>query len=167
MTNATTSLKGRSELGVAAFLFVVGAVVLWNGATMTAPFSHTDPVGPRAFPFIIGGLLVVVAVLLAIDVWRGGHGEAEDGEDVDLASGTDWKTLLPLVGAFVLNILLIDTLGWVISGSILFFSSVWALGGRSYIRMAIISIVLALVSFYGFYLGLGIKLPAGLLGGIL
>lgn len=167
MTNATTSLKGRSELGVAAFLLIVGAVVLWNGATMSAPFSHTDPVGPRAFPFIIGGMLVLVAVLLAVDVMRGGHGEAEDGEDVDLESGTDWKTLIPLVGAFVLNILIIDTVGWVISGAIMFFASVWALGGRSYIRMAIISIVLALASFYGFYLGLGIKLPAGPLEGIL
>lgn len=167
MTNATTSLKGRSELGVAAFLLVVGGVVLWNGATMSAPFSHADPVGPRAFPFIIGGMLVVVAVLLAIDVLRGGRGEAEDGEDVDLESGTDWKTILPLVGAFILNILIIDTVGWVISGSIMFFLSVWALGGRSYIRMAIISILLALASFYGFYSGLGIKLPAGPLEGIL
>ena len=44
---------------------------------------------------------------------RGGHGEAEEGEDVDLTAPTEWRVVLPLVGAFVANILLIDRLGWV------------------------------------------------------
>jgi putative tricarboxylic transport membrane protein len=35
------------------------------------------------------------------------------------------------------------------------------------VRDGIISIALAVATFYGFYLGLGIPLPAGLLKGIL
>jgi putative tricarboxylic transport membrane protein len=49
----------------------------------------------------------------------------------------------------------------------MFFASVWALGSRRYIRDALISVALSLSTFYGFYLGLGIKLPAGLLEGVL
>ena len=99
---------------------------------------------------------------------RGGHGEAEEGEDVDLSAPTDWRTVLPLVGAFVANILLIDWLGWVdlrrrcCSGA-----CAWALGSRH------TSVTLASRSrcrwstFYGFYVGLGIPLPAGILEGML
>ena len=44
---------------------------------------------------------------------------------------------------------------------------VLALGGRRYVLTFLISLLLAVGSFYGFYLGLGIKLPAGILEGVL
>ncbi|MDR6507477.1 tripartite tricarboxylate transporter TctB family protein [Arthrobacter oryzae] len=160
-------LKGRSELGVALLLGAAGALVIADAARIVTPYSQSDPVGPKTLPFIVGGLLLVCAVLLAVNVIRGGQGEAEGGEDVDLTHPADWKTVLPLVGAFVANILLIDWAGWVISGTILFWGSVWALGGRRYIRDGLISVAMSLLTFYGFYLGLGIALPAGLLEGIL
>ena len=160
-------LKGRSELGVALLLGAAGALVIADAARIVTPYSQSDPVGPKTLPFIVGGLLLVCAVLLAVNVLRGGQGEAEGGEDVDLTHPADWKTVLPLVGAFIANILLIDWAGWVISGTVLFWGSVWALGGRNYIRDGLISVALSILTFYGFYLGLGINLPAGLLEGIL
>jgi len=54
------------------------------------------------------------------DVARGGHGEPEAGEDVDLSGGADWRTVALLVAVFVANALLIERLGWVISGGLLF-----------------------------------------------
>jgi putative tricarboxylic transport membrane protein len=160
-------LKGRAELGVVLLLGVAGAVVIADAARIVTPYSKSDPVGPKTLPFIVGGMLVVCAVMLAINVLRGGRGEAEGGEDVDLTHPADWKTVLPLAGAFIANILLIDWAGWVISGTVLFWGSVWALGSRHYIRDGLISAALSLITFYGFYLGLGIALPAGLLEGIL
>jgi putative tricarboxylic transport membrane protein len=160
-------LKGRSELGVALLLGAAGALVIADAARIVTPYSQSDPVGPKTLPFIVGALLLVCAVLLAVNVIRGGQGEAEGGEDVDLTHPADWKTVLPLVAAFIANILLIDWAGWVISGTVLFWGSVWALGGRNYIRDGLISLALSLLTFYGFYLGLGINLPAGLLEGIL
>lgn len=160
-------LKGRSELGVVLLLGAAGALVIADAARIVTPYSQSDPVGPKTLPFIVGGLLLVCAVFLAINVLRGGQGEAEGGEDVDLTHPADWKTVLPLMGAFIANILLIDWAGWVISGTILFWGSVWALGGRNYIRDGLISVAMSLLTFYGFYLGLGINLPAGLLEGIL
>jgi putative tricarboxylic transport membrane protein len=160
-------LKGRAELGVALLLGAAGALVIWDAARISTPYSQSDPVGPKTLPFIVGAMLLVCAVLLAVNVLRGGQGEAEGGEDVDLTHPADWKTVLPLAGAFILNILLIDWAGWVISGTVLFWGSVLALGSRHYIRDGLISVALSLLTFYGFYLGLGIALPAGLLEGIL
>ncbi|MFP5313010.1 MAG: tripartite tricarboxylate transporter TctB family protein [Actinomycetes bacterium] len=167
MTSLTTGLKGRSELGVALLLGAAGVVVFLDANGLVTPYSQSDPVGPKTVPFIVAGMLVVCGVLLAVNVLRGGRGEAEGGEDVDLTHPADWKTILPLAGAFILNILLIDWAGWVISGTVLFWGSVLALGSRRYVRDALISVALSLLTFYGFYLGLGIALPAGLLEGIL
>ena len=167
MTSLTTGLKGRSELGVALLLGAAGVMVFLDANGLVTPYSKSDPVGPKTVPFIVAGMLVVCAVLLAINVLRGGKGEAEGGEDVDLDHPADWKTILPLAGAFIANILLIDWAGWVISGTILFWGSVLALGSRRYVRDGLISVALSLLTFYGFYLGLGIALPAGLLEGIL
>lgn len=167
MTSLSSRLKGRSELGIAALLGAPGALVLIDAARLVTPYSQSDPVGPKTVPIIVGALLLVSAVLLAVNVLRGGHGEAEAGEDIDLNHPSDWKTVLPLAGAFIANILLIDWAGWVISGTVLFWGSVWALGSRHYVRDGLISLALSLLTFYGFYLGLGIGLPAGLLEGIL
>ncbi len=160
-------LTGRSELGVALLLGVVGLVVLVDAARLDVPYSQSDPVGPRTLPFIVAGLLLVCAVSLAINVLRGGHGQAEEGEDVDLTAPTEWRVVVPLVGVVIANVVLIDTLGWVISGALLFFGSSWALGSRHLVRDSVISLALSVGTFYGFYLGLGILLPSGILEGVL
>lgn len=159
--------RDHAELGFAALLGVAGVAVLVDALTLHAPYSQADPVGPRTLPFIVAGLLLVCAAVLAVDVLRGGHGEAEGGEDVELGGPMDWRVVLTLVGVLVANMLLVDRLGWVLSGTMLFWGCVWALGGRTYVRDGIISFLLALGTFYGFYVGLGIYLPAGVLEGIL
>jgi putative tricarboxylic transport membrane protein len=161
------ALRGRSELGVAALLAVVGVVVALDASRLDAGTAQVGPIGPKVVPLLVAALCVVCAVLLAVDVLRGGQGELEGGEDVDLGHSSDWRTLLLLVAAFVANIALIDRAGWVVSGTVLFWGSVYALGSRHYVRDGVIAVVLSLVTFYGFYVGLGIALPAGVLQGVL
>jgi putative tricarboxylic transport membrane protein len=162
-----TREQGRSEYGVALFLGVVGLVVISSAALLPDSRIARGPVGPEAVPLVVGGLLVVVSVVLAFDVYRGGRGEPEGGEDVDLAGGTDWRTVGLLAVAFVANALLIEPLGWPISGAILFWGSAFALGSRHYVRDAVIAIVLGVGSWYLFVLGLNTSLPVGILKGIL
>jgi len=167
VTSIAQRLRGRSELGMAALLGVVGGVVLWDATRLHRTYAKADVVGPRTLPFLVGGLLLVCAVLLAVDVLRGGHGEAEGGEDIDLTHPTEWRVVVPLLAVFLANVLLIDRLGWVLSGTLLFWGTAWALGSRSYVRDALVSVAISLVTFYAFYSGLGIHLPAGLLDGVL
>jgi putative tricarboxylic transport membrane protein len=167
VSTAGIRAPGRSELGVALLLLGIGAVVLVNAATLSTNIAQRGPVGPKAVPFVVGALLVLVAVLLARDVLRGGRGEPEGGEDVDLTGGSDWRTVLMLAGAFLANAALIETLGWPVSGAVLFLGSAYALGSRHYVRDAVISVVLSVGTWYLFVLGLGITLPVGILKGIL
>jgi putative tricarboxylic transport membrane protein len=166
-SEATAKGQDRSELGVALFLLALGVLVLVDAAGIPETAGQTGAVGPKAVPYVLGGALVLLSIFLAIDVLRGGRGEQEMGEDVDLSRGTDWRTVLILVGAFLANVVLIERLGWAISGAILFFGTAFALGSRHFIRDALIAIALSVGSWYLFALGLGIELPVGVLKGIL
>jgi putative tricarboxylic transport membrane protein len=152
---------------VVLLLAALGVLVLVDAARMPVSFTQRGPVGPTAVPVLIGLLLLVTAVLLAIDVARGGRGEQEAGEDVDLSHGSDWPTILLLGAAFLANILLIERVGWPVSGAVLFFGCAYALGSRRVVRDVILACVLSVGSWYLFAEGLGIGLPVGVLKGIL
>ena len=160
-------VKDRAQYVLCAGLALLGGLLLFDASRIGSATTSNDPVGPRAVPIVLGVALLVVAVLYAVDVARGGRGEEEEGEDVDLHHPADWKTLGLLAFFFLLNALLIDRLGWVISGSILFWGSAFALGNRHHVRGLAVAIALSLITFYAFAIGLGVNLPAGILQGIL
>ena len=159
--------QGRSEYVAALFLGAVGVAVIVDALSLAHSVTARGPVGPRVVPLVVGGLLVVTSVLIARDVWRGGHGEPEGGEDIEPGTPSDWRTIALLVAAFVANALLIEPLGWPISGAILFWGAAFALGSRHYIRDLAISLVLSIGSWYLFVLVLDVSLPVGVLKGIL
>lgn len=159
--------QGRSEYGVALFLGALGTLVIVQAILLPESRIARGPVGPGTIPIVVGGLLVVVAVVLAMDVFRGGRGEPEGGEDVELTGSSDWRTVFLLAAAFVANALLIEPLGWPFSGAILFWGSAFALGSRHYVRDAVIALVLSFGSWYLFAFGLDVILPVGILKGIL
>ena len=160
-------LRGRSELGVSVLLAALGAVVLVDASRIPTDFTQRGPVGPAAVPVVVGMALLVIAVLLARDVLRGGHGESETGEDIDLSHPSDWRTVLLLVGAFLANVVLIERVGFPISGAVLFWGAAYALGSRHFLRDPLIAVVLSVVTYLVFSRGLGIGLPAGVLEGVI
>ena len=155
------------EYGVSAALLGLGVLVLFETAQISAAVGVRGPIGPKAFPTVIGVGLLVVAVLHALDVLRGGHGEAEAGEDIELGAPADWKTVGLLVAAFVANIVLIEPLGWPLSGSVLFWGGAFALGSRTPLRDLPIALVMGFGSYYLFAHMLGLSLPAGPLEGVI
>lgn len=154
----------RSQYLLAAALLVVGVYTIIDARGLNVGFG--DPVGPRVFPYLIGAGMIVLAVLLAIATARGDVAQAEAGEDIDLTTPPDWLTVGKLVGIFVLNLLLVNVLGWAITGALLFAGSAWALGSRTPLRDVLVGAVLAVGGWYFFY-ALGVPLTPGILDGIL
>lgn len=152
---------------VVAVLLLVGGFLVYTGLTLDEGFAKVDPVGPKFFPLIVGVAALVLAVVLAVAIPRGSKGEADAGEDIDPEAPGDWRTVGLLIALFVAMILLVNLLGWVIMSALFFAGAATILGSRHYVRNLVIGVVLALASFYAFYSGLGIPLPAGILDGIL
>lgn len=158
--------RGRAELGLAALVLALGVVVLVGAATTPVPAS-ANVVGPRFFPVVVGVVLVVVAGWLTLDVLRGGHGEAEGGEDVDLSRRSDWRTLALVGAAFVAHLLLLRPAGWLIAGAVLFFGVAFAFGSRRWARDLAIAVVFATAVYLLFGRVLGVTLPTGILTGVI
>ena len=155
----------RAQYGLAVVLALVGVYTIIDARGLNVGFG--DPIGPRVFPYVIGSVMVLLAVLLAVATSRGDVPQAEEGEDVDLTSPPDWLTVAKLVAILVLNLLLVNVLGWAITGALLFAGCAWALGSRTLARDLLVGAVLAVGSWYFFYVGLGVPLSPGILDGIL
>lgn len=166
ITPATEPVRqDRAQYGLAGFLALLGGYTLYDATTLNVGFA--DPVGPRVFPYVTGAVLLLLAVLLAVATARGSRPESDEGEDIDLDTPADWVTVGKLVGVLVFTIATIGVLGWAISGGLLFAGAAWALGSTTLVRDVLVGFLMSVVSWYGFYVGLGIPLSPGLLDGIL
>ncbi len=155
-----------AQYGLAAFVAAVGAYVIYDASGLEPAFSD-QPVQPSAFPYVIGAALVLLAALLGVATFRGDRPQAEEGEDVDLSQQADWPTVAMLGGVFAANIALIGVLGWAVTGAFLFAGSAWVLGSRRPVLNLAIGALLSVGTWYGFYVGLGVPIPAGILDGVL
>jgi putative tricarboxylic transport membrane protein len=162
-----TEKPDYAQYVVVAVLAVVGVFLIYTSLTLPEGFAKVDPVGPSFFPMVIGVAAVALAVVLAVAIPRGSRGEADAGEDIDPDMPSDWRTVGLLIALFVAMILLVNPLGWAITSALFFAGAATVLGSKHYVRNIAIGVVLALASFYAFYSGLGIPLPAGILDGIL
>lgn len=129
--------------------------------------SGNAAISPAAVPTVVGVALVVLGAFLAVATARGDLPHEEEGEDIDLTGGIDWRTMAMLLGVIVANVALIDLLGWAITGAMLFAGCAVALGSRTWIRDIAIGTVLSVGSWYLFTVGLGVPLPAAILDGVL
>src|SRR6185437_11459617 len=74
----------RAQYGMCAGLAALGVLLLVDASRLSTVQSN-DALGPKPVPMVLGCLLLLVSVFYAIDIWRGGVGAAEEGEDVDLS----------------------------------------------------------------------------------
>ncbi|MFD0202407.1 MULTISPECIES: tripartite tricarboxylate transporter TctB family protein [Saccharothrix] len=164
-TVAAGSVSAKVEECVFGALVVGLGVFTLVDATTIATRGALGAVGPRAFPYAVGVLLVVTGVAAIVAALRGRLGPAEDAEDVDPAVRTDWVTVVKLVAVLVAHLVLIEVAGWPVAAAVLFFGAAWTLGAVWW-KALVVAVVLALVVQVLFASGLGLSLPAGVLEGV-
>jgi len=157
---------GGGELFAALGLAAVGVFVLVDTSTITVP-QGSSSVGPRFFPYVIGGALVLVGLALAVAVARGDCGAVEEGEDIDTSRPADWRTLGMIAGTFAAYVVLVQPLGYLLSTILLFAGTSWALGARGWRKLVLISVLVPFAAFMLFTRGLGIYLPNGVLAAVI
>ncbi|SDG92989.1 putative tricarboxylic transport membrane protein [Lentzea fradiae] len=149
-----------------AFGGLVAAVGVFTLVDASAIAVRDDnAVGPRAFPYLVGAMLVLTGIATIVATARGKLGRAEESEDVDESVRTDWVTVGKLVAVLVAHLVLIDVAGWPVAAALLFFGAAWALGATWW-RALVVAVVLALVVQVVFASGLGLSLPAGIFEGV-
>lgn len=156
----------RPELILALIVLGLGGFVIAGTAGVTAAGSALG-LGPRFFPVIVGSALLLIGLFYAVDVVRGGRGDPEESEDIDADAPADRRTVALVSVIFLAFAGLLDLLGWIIAGALLFFGLSVVLGATRRLRTGVIAILLSTGTYLAFVKGLGVTLPAGLLSGVI
>ncbi|MGW7295570.1 tripartite tricarboxylate transporter TctB family protein [Streptomyces xiamenensis] len=80
---------------------------------------------------------------------------------------TDWRSVGIIVGTFVLFTVALEPVGWLLSAALLFFGVAYALDGKRPLFDVSLSLAVSAIVQLAFSAGLGLNLPAGILGGVL
>lgn len=158
----STKRSAKGELVFTSFLFAVGVVVLWD-ASQLPELGIADFVGSSTFPSIVGWVLVALAGIQLVLVLRGNLGQPEEVEGARIETKVFWKPFLLMLGGLLLFALGVPYIGFPIAATILFTVVVYALkpGKTKWFVVIPIAAATALVTYFGFTLGLQIELPFG------
>lgn len=160
--NLKQKRSAKGELVFTSFLFVVGVVVLWD-ASQLPESSMADVIKSSTFPSIIGIFLVLLSVLQLISVARGNLGEPEGIEGGKADSKVHTKPLVLMISGLAIFALGIKFIGFPLSATALFSLVVYSLATKKPKWYVVIPIAAAFAAaiYFGFTLGLQIKLPWG------
>ena len=155
------------ELALALAVVAFGAAIVWQTTQIRISPAYAK-VGPRVIPYIVGSGLVLVGLWLAIEALTGRAAvPSADSEDVDPTLPTDWRTVGVLGLSLIAYLLLLEPAGFVVASALLFAGAAFAMGSRRTVRDAALGVALAVALYLGFTRGLDLRLPAGVLGGVL
>jgi putative tricarboxylic transport membrane protein len=155
-SKATKGGLAKGDLAIAVGVVLLGLIAGWQ--TILIPQSAYAAVGPRAFAWATAVMLVGMGLLLVKDAVTGGwsHESDEFGE-------VDWQGGLWLAAGLIANIALIETLGFILTSTLLFICTAKAFGSIKLTRDALIGFALAFVAYVGFDRILGYKIGSGLI----
>jgi putative tricarboxylic transport membrane protein len=149
----TTGGKPLGELFLGFALVLLGILILAGTLSITVAPAYSR-VGPRVFPFVVAAGIIVLGVFYALESWKGAQTPAED-HAVNI-----WPIMF-ISGGIVADALLMPSLGFILTSTMLFVLVAVGFGSRRYLRDALIGLVLSAAAYATFMYGLGLKLPAG------
>lgn len=165
--NPTRPAADVGELILALATVAFGLAVVWQTSLIRLTPAYSR-VGPRVLPYIVGGGLVLIGIWVAVESLTGrAPTTSDDSEDADPTLPTDWRALGMVAAALAAYLLLLEPAGFVVASAVLFVGAAYAMGSRRTVRDAAIGILIAAVLFLAFTRGLGIRLPGGILAGVL
>lgn len=150
----------KGELVFTSFLFATSVVVLVDTANMVES-NAVGFVGPKVFAFMVGGLMFFLAGIQLLLVLSGARGEPEGIEAGVKQEEPNWKAFGLVVLGLVLYAALVEILGFLVMGPILYFLIGKAIQVKKNLVLAVVAIVLTAVVYLGFTQGLGLYLPLG------
>lgn len=145
----TTLQPGRTGNIVAAVLaLIVGVTVFTQTAGLDESGASSDP-GAAGYPRLIAGILIVMAVLLAL---QRGTGDA-------LPSRADGLRVVGIVLLLVLYAVTFETIGYIAATALFLVAALLLMGIRQWVPLIVLPVLLSTGLFFLFYNIFGVSLP--------
>ena len=146
------------ELLISFGLIALGSFVVFETQSIAETQGYAQ-IGPRLFPYIIGVGLTLCGAVLGWHALTGGWRNVpldQEGHDAP-----DWLAFFIISAGIILHMAVIGWAGFIIASTLLFVLIARGFGSRRHFRDALVAVALAVVVFFVFTSGLGLKLPSG------
>jgi putative tricarboxylic transport membrane protein len=134
-------------------IFILIAVFVFISIGRLPYVETTDKVGPRIYPWLVSGLLVVLSGLLLT-------GRAPSHKHADITLQGVLRRFLPLLSICCLYCVALPYLGFMISTVTLLIASFYLLGERKHWLNVLIAVCCTVATYLLFSTALGIELMA-------
>lgn len=144
-------VKSQRDFVSGLMFIIVGIAFAWGSTSYN--FGDSARPGPAYFPF---GLGIILALLGAIVTFKALTIESENGDPIGAIA---WKPLVIILGAVAVFGFALPRLGLIITIPLLIIISSLAGDEFSWLEVIILSVVLTLMSYLVFVVGLSLVLP--------
>jgi putative tricarboxylic transport membrane protein len=131
----------------------VGAGLIWEARGFESSISYSSA-GPEVFPYLVGGGLVVLGLLVLLDVVR-------RIKPAEYCFELEWKPVVWILAGLIVHLLVIGPLGWIVGSTLLFMFGARGFGSKRIFADLMIGLVLSIGTVVLFQNVLGLRLPAG------
>ncbi len=133
------SYKTKVEYGVAAVVTLIGLFFIYQATTIKA---SKEAIGPQTMPMFLAIFLVIGGLWLAFRAWRGKAGEIKEGYGF---LESDLGRIFLIIGAGVLFVVLFWAFGYFVAVIFTFIMMLYTFGVRSWLKMIIGALLLAVI----------------------
>ncbi|MFB4349261.1 tripartite tricarboxylate transporter TctB family protein [Microbacterium sp. CR_7] len=169
------------NLTMPAVLVAFATYLLVGIITMKVPEGTAFP-GPQFFPTLITAGLYLFAAVLAVGAVREHRAEDDAAASVSAAPvapasastpeepavprtvRVDVRSLVWVVGSFLVFALVLNLLGWIIAAGLLFWCIARGFGSTRWLFSLVVGLTVSSLSYIAFDMALGMSLPSGILG---
>jgi len=151
----------RADFLLAVTVFIVAAIYLHADAGL--PRAHIgDPLGPKAFPALVGGGLILSALLLLFETWN--KRRALTDQQPEPRSKDEGHLILVMLGMVAWSALyyyVFESAGYLIATPIFLFGMLSYFNQGRHLANLVIAACFTAVVYLLFSILLGVPLPSG------
>lgn len=150
-------MTSYKPFGVAfgAALALLGGAMIWAISLLPDTAAYAA-VGPKMFPRLIGGGLILTGFAVIREAVTAGPGSADAVE-------YDVLPILTISAGLIFAAFALERLGWILTATVIFFVTAWAFGERRRLATVAIGLALSTGTYLLFNYALQLSLPAGIL----
>jgi putative tricarboxylic transport membrane protein len=144
---------------------IVVAIIYLYATTLIPTLAIGDPLGPKAFPRLLGIALLIAAAFFALELWRARSSDQERpkaSSEPPMFEGPVVAVLAVVVVWTGLYYLVFEDLGYVLATTI-YLLPLMAWFNRGRWVMNVVSTLVFVLSTYFLFVALEVRLPAGVL----
>ncbi len=174
VTVPAAAASHRASIPLAVVVLGVAGYLTHGLLTMEVSASAAPP-GPRLFPTIVTIIAYLVGLALLVEGLRSrrrrdaGDAVSAPTDSTPAGDGDEhirWRGVAVVAASLVAFMVVLTTLGWLLSAALLFAGVAWGLGSDRHLVNLGAGLALSSVIQLAFSGGLGLPLPAGILAGL-